>query len=252
MSKFKLTPRACPAVPPLVPSQHQPTETLRSLSPLAANTSKSADLLGPCSEKIAEQNQAFGSTIWPGNSVCTEEIASAQRINSCELGLFLNTEVENKVPNEQIWSSTEWYLKEIRRKMREKSVEEMMQLMGRESDLSWDKFALLLHGFQVSSAFPLSKPSKRPSKSHKKANSLSSDYKAYRLRRKFLKNNGDFKAKTGRKPLKYECFLCSSVMGYKVELIQHLQTSHHLNKSQSLLYKRINQGPEAMRRLYDL
>ncbi len=252
MSKFKLTRSICPAAPPLLASQHQSTQSLCTLSPIAANTRKSADLQGTCSSETAEQSQACSSTIWPGKSVCTEETASAPRIDSWEHVLFLNLKEGNKVLDEQIWRSTEWYLREIRRKMRERSVEEMMQLMSRESDLSWDKFALLLHGVQVSSAFPLSKPSKRSNKTHSKANSLSHNYKSDGRRHKLIKNNGDFKAKTGRKPLKYECFLCAAAVGYKVELIQHLQTSHNLNKSQSLLYKRINQGPATMRRLYDL
>ena len=252
MSTFKPTRRTHPPPPSLVSSQHQHTDPLRTLTPVAAHTCESADLLEPYSSETTERNQVCVSTIGPGNSVCTEEIASTPPIDPWERVLFLNTKAENKGFDEQIWRSTKWYLREIRRKMKERPVEEMMQLMGRENDLSFDKFALLLHGLQVSSVLPPSKPSKRPRKTHKKATSLSRYYQFYGSRHKFRKNNGDFKAKTGRKPSKHECFICFTVLGYKVELIQHLQTAHNLNKSQSLLYKRINQGPATMRRLYDL
>jgi hypothetical protein len=56
--------------------------------------------------------------------------------------------------------------------------------------------------------------------------------------------------KTGRKPCPLTCFLCSSVLPYKCELISHLRTVHAISRSLSLMYKRINQGGEEIRRLY--
>ena len=58
------------------------------------------------------------------------------------------------------------------------------------------------------------------------------------------------KKKTGRKPRLLTCFLCSSVLSYKCELISHLRTVHSISRSLSLMYKRINQGEEEIRRLY--
>jgi len=58
------------------------------------------------------------------------------------------------------------------------------------------------------------------------------------------------KKKTGRKPSPMCCFLCPSVLPYKCTLITHLQTVHAINRSQSLMYKRVNQGGAEIRRLY--
>lgn len=58
------------------------------------------------------------------------------------------------------------------------------------------------------------------------------------------------KKKTGRKPTPLTCFLCPNVLPYKCALILHLQTVHHINRSQSLMYKRVNQGGEEIKRRY--
>lgn len=58
------------------------------------------------------------------------------------------------------------------------------------------------------------------------------------------------KQKTGRKPRPLTCFLCSTVLPYKCQLISHLRTVHAISRSLSLMYKRINQGGEEIRRLY--
>lgn len=58
------------------------------------------------------------------------------------------------------------------------------------------------------------------------------------------------KKKTGRKPTPLTCFLCPSVLPYKCTLIKHLQTVHHINRSESLMYKRVNQGGEEIKRRY--
>lgn len=58
------------------------------------------------------------------------------------------------------------------------------------------------------------------------------------------------KKKTGRKPSTFSCFLCPKVLPYKYALISHLQTEHAINRSQSLMYKRVNQGGDEIRRLY--
>ena len=58
------------------------------------------------------------------------------------------------------------------------------------------------------------------------------------------------KAKTGRKPKNYECFKCHMNLPYKRNLIYHLRDEHHIYRSQSLLYKRLNQDPAEMKRLY--
>ena len=58
------------------------------------------------------------------------------------------------------------------------------------------------------------------------------------------------KKKTGRKPSLLTCFLCPSILPYKCTLILHLQTVHHIDRSQSLMYKRVNQGGEDFKRRY--
>ena len=58
------------------------------------------------------------------------------------------------------------------------------------------------------------------------------------------------RGKTGRKPNPCRCFLCFVTLPYKRNLIAHLKGSHGIERSQSLMYKRINQGEEEMKRLY--
>lgn len=58
------------------------------------------------------------------------------------------------------------------------------------------------------------------------------------------------KRKTGRKPTPRVCFMCPLVFPYKRDLIRHMQSVHDIHRSQSLMYKRINQGGEEIRRLY--
>jgi hypothetical protein len=66
------------------------------------------------------------------------------------------------------------------------------------------------------------------------------------------RNSKPAKKKTGRKPTPLTCFLCPSVLPYKCTLIKHLQTVHHINRSESLMYKRVNQGGDVIKRLYML
>jgi len=161
---------------------------------------------------------------------------------------------------EQIWHATEEYLQALRWKLPNTSFEGMLEAMetaqlaypGDSKDPHWASLALLLHALRVSSLLPASirlsssrcKKSRRKGHLKSKQNPTKSQFHS--------KKNGKPKSKTGRKPQNHECFVCSAVLPYKFQLIQHFQVCHQVNKSQSLLYKRLNQSPEAMRRLYDL
>ena len=57
--------------------------------------------------------------------------------------------------------------------------------------------------------------------------------------------------KTGRKPQSHACYICAVPFPYKKELIKHLVTDHNLQRSTSLLYKRLNAGKKELQRLYD-
>ena len=58
------------------------------------------------------------------------------------------------------------------------------------------------------------------------------------------------KKKTGRKPTTLRCFMCPCLLAYKCELIKHMQVVHRIERSVSLLYKRVSQGGEIIQRLY--
>ena len=175
----------------------------------------------------------------------------------------------NKVASvgERIWKNTEWLFEELWRGMEGRSAEEVMKSVGTgrpQGDKKWasGEFAVLLHALdaispsQLSTASPPVLPVRRRTKSSLKANTSKRISRYYNYsrsnKRKSLKASGEPKAKTGRKPKLYECFACFEAFAYKVELIEHFQAWHKVNKSRSLLYKRINEGEEAMRKLYHL
>ena len=58
------------------------------------------------------------------------------------------------------------------------------------------------------------------------------------------------KGKKGRKPHPITCFMCSVVVPYKRDFIHHLRDVHGIERSQSLMYKRINQGTEEIKKRY--
>ena len=63
-------------------------------------------------------------------------------------------------------------------------------------------------------------------------------------------NKGKKKGKAGKKPVPCVCFLCQDVLPYRIRLIAHLKKVHGIERSQSLMYKRLNQGEEEIKRLY--
>lgn len=63
-------------------------------------------------------------------------------------------------------------------------------------------------------------------------------------------NKGKKKGKAGKKPVPCVCFLCEEVLPYRIRLIAHLKKVHGIERSQSLMYKRLNQGEEEIKRLY--
>lgn len=54
----------------------------------------------------------------------------------------------------------------------------------------------------------------------------------------------------GRKPNPIQCFFCQEIAPYKRDFIQHLRVVHGIQKSQSLLYKRLREGSEAIKQRY--
>lgn len=58
------------------------------------------------------------------------------------------------------------------------------------------------------------------------------------------------KKKSGRKPKMHLCQICQSQFPYKKELIRHLVSDHSINKSKSVLYKRLAKGKNELTRLY--
>lgn len=168
---------------------------------------------------------------------------------------------------EQILRLTQWYLQELRLKLPNSSFEEVLKAMDTakcayssgEEGSQWGHLALLLHGLRIASLLPTS-PIRTPQscKKNSRKRHLKSkrnpgkSQKIDQIKTIPTKMNGEPKAKTGRKPQIYECFICHEVQPYKVNLIQHFQAAHNVKRSQSLLYKRVNQSPDAMKRLYCL
>ena len=58
------------------------------------------------------------------------------------------------------------------------------------------------------------------------------------------------KGKAGKKQNPCECFLCAEVLPNRLKLIVHLKKAHGIERSQSLMYKRLNQGEDEIKRLY--
>lgn len=165
---------------------------------------------------------------------------------------------------QQIWRTTEQYLQAMRQKLPNTTFEGVLEAMDAvqsaypsdSKDQSWSQCALLLHAIRLSTLLPTSPalPDKKPCKKRHLRTKCSPTKRlqTHQTHSVHTKINGEPKAKTGRKPRDYECFICHEVCPYKIALIQHFQVCHHVQKSQSLLYKRVNQSPEAMRRLYGL
>lgn len=64
------------------------------------------------------------------------------------------------------------------------------------------------------------------------------------------RDSGRKKGKAGKKPCPCVCFLCPEVLPYRIRLIAHLKKAHGIERSQSLMYKRLNQGEDVIKRLY--
>ena len=188
--------------------------------------------------------------------------ASAYLLVSGEERPTFKKAISNGSLEERIWRITAEYLQELRGQMSGRSVEEVIEVLksahvSRKTGFASDKFALLLHAIHLFSTFQSFAAASTPSFPGKSSAEVLSNQSvsgpvATKKKRKHLKRNGKPRAKTGRKPTRHECFVCSAVLPYKFQLIQHFQVCHQVNKSQSLLYKRINQGAENMRRLYSL
>ena len=58
------------------------------------------------------------------------------------------------------------------------------------------------------------------------------------------------KGKRGRKPNPVTCFFCSEVVPYKRNFICHLREKHGIDRSQSLMYKRLKEGSGAIKQRY--
>ena len=54
----------------------------------------------------------------------------------------------------------------------------------------------------------------------------------------------------GRRPNPIACFFCSEIVPYKRTFIHHLSEVHGIRRSQSLMYKRLKEGSEAIKRRY--
>jgi hypothetical protein len=192
-----------------------------------------------------------------------EDVCMEQTMNTPTL----QSSVDCHEIGEQILRTTEWYLRELRLKLPNTSFEEVMKAMStaecayssENGENDWGRLALLLHGLRVASLLPTAQAEiPRSSKKNNRKRHLKSKQTIAKSPKKAhnkpisRKINGEPKAKTGRKPQIYECFMCHEVHPYKVNLIQHFQAVHNVQRSQSLLYKRVDQSPEAMKRLYRL
>lgn len=172
---------------------------------------------------------------------------------------LLKNESENDGKAQQIWSLTKLFLEEIRGKTGENAMEGMIDLL-REANLSahkpsFDMMSLLMHGMETARKLPCPHPKelkKTHFKSHLRLHKSKKPFPNPQNSAVRLTINGKPKAKTGRKPKSYPCAICPAVLPYKVSYIQHLQTCHQVNRSLSLLYKRVNQSPETLRKLYNL
>lgn len=171
----------------------------------------------------------------------------------------------------QIWQTTIGFLGRLKAQFPDVSTEDLFTkiadlsgLTPSISDPEYRQFILLMHGLRVAKTSDL-EPETPPAasaqvekplfKRHLKARSrhyYGRSGKSRKNSRRKLNSSGKQRAKTGRKPQEHECFLCHAICPYKVDLIEHFQERHSLHRSQSLLYKRLSQGPESMLRLYNL
>ena len=172
----------------------------------------------------------------------------------------------------QIWQTTIGFLEKLKVQFPEASPDSLFSVIASLSSsspaiaqVSYPSTSLLMHALRISMSCnltPIEDPlPPLPQLALEKKRHLKSRLRHYygksgrsrkNSRRRRAKSSGRLRAKTGRKPQEHECFLCHSVCPYKVDLIEHLQESHGLHRSQSLLYKRLSQGPESMLRLYSL
>lgn len=239
-------------------------------SPLYSYSSESAcddvcrphrSSIPPSTSSETQSDQDPGESLWH----CTDVSANGMKDTSePEAGVEnpsqqLKNKSENDGMAEQIWSLTKLFLEEIRGKTGENAVEGMIYLL-REANAStqkpnFDMMSLLMHGMETARKMPCPPPKelkKTHSKTHLRLHKSKKTLQKPRTSAAHLKINGEPKAKTGRKPKSYACAICPAVLPYKVCYIQHLQTCHQVKRSLSLLYKRVNQSPETLRKLYHL
>ena len=177
---------------------------------------------------------------------------------------------QNENAGMQIWQTTISYLTTLSSKAPGVASESLLSLIASlipqaqgTEDVLTGSFVLMMHALRVAATKRGEEvrdeeqrrkvseearlgENKKGRKMHLKAPPAMSKFNHHRTAKAPVK----VRAKTGRKPQAYPCFLCSEVCPYRVSLIKHFQEVHHLKKSQSLLYKRIRQGAECIKRLY--
>lgn len=237
---------------PLLPLDNSPAQdTHISTQPLNYPLTNSEQHLPQISNPRTKKDQQMPHTAQTNPQVSTDGNLSGK------------IEESKQKMGEQILRSTRQYLADLSRVMRDRSAEEMTEVLGEnsqaEKSVDIGQFALFLHALQVASTLkPSAGSSHTPAseKSHFKLKSKCpfsfSSQATYQKKPKRYRNNGEPMAKTGRKPASHFCFLCKEVFAYKGELVHHFRTYHQLDRSQSVLYKRIKQGEEEMRRMYEL
>ena len=213
---------------PLTPHFHPPILSDPSSSPYSEPWSKE-ELIKNASNST-ESDSLSEKTGWKMRVKDGNEGCSLKKDRGRDIG-------------QQIWSVTHRFLGRMREIEGKDVVLRLADLLRPENNsnnpLGLHVASLLLHAIEVARKFP--------PRTHKNTHFY---HKFHRKNTVDFSNSVRLKGKTGRKPKNYECFLCPEVLPYKVTLIHHYQTCHQINRSQSVLYKRVNQSPETMKRLY--
>lgn len=191
---------------------------------------------------------------------CTDTSPSPPRNPSCSetdmTEVIYPVKCHETEMGEEIWTVTKAFLEEMYEKTKGNELEGLVGGMSRthasDSGTDMRMMSVILHSIEVAHKMPTLSIEKRK-KTHKNTtfnlHNSQKFHKKSQFSGRFLKINGEPKAKPGRKPKSYHCAICPGVFPYKVTYIVHLQTCHQVERSQSLLYKKVRESPERLRKL---
>ena len=176
-----------------------------------------------------------------------------------EEALFSFPEKDNGTDEQQIWRMTNEYLQALNsfcsrqgRSPISAISSSLIHNYDSEDPATTRQLSFVLQALELASSQGVSalSSSQCPSPASKSQSTSLPDEECHSGRGAYSRLRPIPKAKTGRKPEKFVCFLCQTVFPYKKNLIRHFQADHGIGRCQSLLYKRLRQGEELFKKLY--